>query len=215
MSYRYDDLSPGEVYHVYTRGVEQRNIFLDELDRKRFVSLLTHCLPQGPSRSYSLSVRSRSKARLTAEGTGIVDLYCYCLMTNHIHLLIRENVDGGTALYMRRLLTSYASYFNRKRRRSGSLFLHPFKAVLVDGDDQLLHVSRYIHLNPYTAHLTDNIFSYPWSSLRAFIDPKPSQQLCHTSLLTEMIGPGRYRAFVADHADFARSLAGIQHLLFD
>lgn len=215
MPYRYDYLTPGEVYHVYTRGVEKRDIFLDELDRKRFLSLLIHCLPQGPIRSYSLSARSRNKARLPVEGTGLVDLYCYCLMTNHVHLLIRENVNGGTSLFMRRLLTSYACYFNIKRHRSGSLFLHPFKAVLVDGDEQLLHVSRYIHLNPYTAHLTDDIFKYPWSSLLNFIDPKPSQQICHTSLLTKMMGPDEYRSFVADHADYARSLAGIQHLLVD
>ena len=215
MGYRYDSLAPGEIYHVYTRGVEQRDLFLADSDRQRFLALLLHCLPQGPIQSYSLAQRSGVAARLPAAGNGLVDLLCYCLMTNHVHLLIRENVAGGTSLYMRRLLTSYACYFNRKRERSGSLFLHPFKATLVDEDEQFLHLSRYIHLNPYVAHIIEDPFDYQWSSLRNYTGPWLSLISCHDTLLSDLMKPREYRAFVTDEADYARSLADIQHLVID
>ncbi len=214
MGYRYDDLAPGEVYHVFTRGVEKRKIFLDVLDRQRFLSLLTHCLPQGPNRSFSINKRYKQQNRLTAEGEGLVDLLCYCLMGNHIHLLIRENIEGGTSLYMRRLLTSYSCYFNVRRGRSGSLFIHPFKAVLVGQDEQLLHVGRYIHLNPYVARVVENVYDYAWSSLKEYT-VGGSDRTCHKSLVRSIMPARQYRSFIEDEADYARSIADVEHLLVD
>lgn len=215
MGYRYDDLAPGEIYHLYTRGVEQRNLFLDNNDYQRFTALLLHCLPKEKITSYSMNERAGRTPYLTKEGAGLVDLLCYCLMTNHVHLLIRENVEGGTSLYMRRVLTSYACYFNRQQRRSGSLFVHPFKAVLINGDDQLMHVSRYIHLNPFVAHLSKNIFSYRWSSLQDYVEPRASKATCHQSVIKAIMAPNTYKEFVQKEADYAQSLADLKHLLVD
>lgn len=214
MGYRYDDLAPGEVYHVFSRGVEKRKIFLDVYDRRRFLSLLIHCLPQGPSCSFSINKRHKQQNKLTAEGGGLVDLFCYCLMDNHIHLLIRENITGGTSLYMRRLLTSYSQYFNIRRNRSGSLFIHPFRAVLVDQDEQLLHVSRYIHLNPYVARVVRSVHDYEWSSLGEYTS-RSSRRICHKNLIGGIMPPRQYRLFVEDEADYARSVADVEHLLVD
>ncbi|MFH1353734.1 MAG: transposase [bacterium] len=214
MSYRYYNLAPGEVYHICTRGVEQRDIFRDDRDRQRFMKLLVHYLPQDIVRSFSMAQKYKQESERTKEGTGLVDLFCYCLMPNHIHLLIRENITNGTSQYMHKLLTSYAKYFNMSEERSGSLFVNPFRAILVDGDNQLLHVSRYIHLNPYVAHITNNPLKYNWYSLPEYLDKQPATT-CHTSLLHNIMKPEEYKKFITDEADYARSLTDIKHLLVD
>ncbi len=214
MGYRYDDLAPGEIYHVYTRGIERRNVFLDRADRERFSDLLVHCLPRNQLRSYSIARRLKIKQEITKDGAGLIDLLSYCLMSNHIHLLIKENFDGGTSLYMHRLLTSYARYFNVRQDRSGSLFVNPFKAVLISGDDQLLHVSRYIHLNPFMARIVGDPLVYRWSSLKEYVEEQP-KFLCHYSLIKEMVPPQDYRDFIYDEAGYVRSLVETEHLLID
>lgn len=216
MGYRYDDLAPGEVYHVFSRGVEKRDIFLDAADRERFCKLLVHCMPAGVIQSFSLAARRSVRSLRTNNGEGLVDLLCYCLMDNHFHLLVHENVEGGVSLYMQRLLTSYSKYFNTRYDRSGSLFIHPFKAVLVEQDEQLLHVSRYIHLNPYVAHMVDDPFGYRWSSLDEYMtEPRQERAVCHRQLIKDMVPKDQHKTFIADEADYARSLADIQHQLID
>ncbi|MEK7499480.1 MAG: transposase, partial [Patescibacteria group bacterium] len=187
MAYRIDEFAPGEIYHIFNRGVEKRSIFLDNSDRLRFIELLTYSLAKENIQSYSTAKRLRRKIEPTEEGDGLVDLLCYCLMKNHFHLLIRENVEGGITAYMKRLLIGYSKYFNTKQQRSGSLFIHPFKAVVIDGDDQLLHVSRYIHLNPYVAHITDTVSNYRWSSYGEYTE-KNSPKICHQELLLSFMG---------------------------
>ena len=123
MAYRIDEFAPGEIYHIFNRGVEKRSIFLDNSDRLRFIELLTYSLAKENIQSYSTAKRLRRKIEPTEEGDGLVDLLCYCLMKNHFHLLIRENVEGGITAYMKRLLIGYSKYFNTKQQRSGSLFI--------------------------------------------------------------------------------------------
>lgn len=214
MAYRYDDLAPGEVYHVFTRGVDKQNIFRDDVDRKRWLGLLVHCLPVGVIQSYSLALRSKNEQKITESGVGLIDLMAYCLMNNHVHLLLKENHENGTSLYMQRLLNSYAKYFNVRHKRSGPLFTGRFKAVLVDEDDQLLHVSRYIHLNPYVAHMVKDPLGYQWSSLTDYVTEK-SKPTCHTGLISELMDPAEYQKFVTDEADYAQANHDAEHLLFD
>lgn len=216
MAYRYDDFAPGEVYHLCTRGIDHKTILRDKADHERFLALLLHCLPQGTIRSYSIAKRRKDDIRLTLAGEGLIDLLGYCLMSNHVHLLIKENTEGGTSLYMQRLLNSYAKYFNIRYTRSGPLFTGRFKAVLVDDDDQLLHVSRYIHLNPYVAHMVEDIFSYCWSSLEDYVSKsKKNEFSCHTDLISKMMNQEDYRLFVSDEADYARTVEDSKHLLLD
>ncbi|MDP3997516.1 MAG: transposase, partial [bacterium] len=214
MAYRYDDLAPGEVYHICTRAVDRQSIFLDKADHERILALLIHCFPQGVIQSYSIARRLKEDIELSQSGKGLVDLLVYCVMSNHLHLLVKENTEGGTSLYMQRLLNSYAKYFNLRYKRSGPLFTGRFKAVLVDGDEQLLHVSRYIHLNPYVAHMIDAPLAYPWSSLNEYIGLAKANT-CHTKLIAGIMNEPEYKAFVTDEADYARALADTKHLLLD
>lgn len=214
MSYRYDEFSPGEVFHICSRGVASRDIFRHNKDRDRFRKLMLHCLSKDKIKSFSIALKFKQEFKRTAEEEGLVNILSYCLMTNHIHLLVKENAEGGISKYMQRLLNSYAKYFNMSQKRTGSLFINPFRAILVDGDEQLLHVSRYIHLNPYVAHVINGVFNYPWSSLDEYINGK-KKAVCHAKLIHSLLNFSDYKEFVSDEADYARSIAETKHLLID
>lgn len=136
---------PGAFYHAMSRGNERRDIFFDDEDRNKFLSILGDAC-----RQWRLKI------------------HAYALMTNHYHLFI-EAVEGRLSLPMRHLNGVYTQYFNRRHRRVGHLFQGRFKAILVEKDAYLLTLSRYIHQNPVAAKLARRCQDYPWSSCRFFL----------------------------------------------
>ena len=133
-----------EYFHIYSRGVDKRKIFLDDRDRRRFVRLLYLCNNDKPI-VYKL-VKDKPLREIHI-GERLVAIGAYCLMPNHFHLLIREVNDGGIVKFMRKLLTAYSSYFNKKYSRTGALFSSEFKAQHLNTDEYLKYVFSYIHLN--------------------------------------------------------------------
>ena len=139
----------GEYYHIYNRGVEKRDLFIVHKDYERFLYLLFACNDAAPllnSQFYyrglaSIDNNKRQRDLLT-------DIFCFCLMPNHFHLLLQERVENGISTFMQKLGTAYTMYFNAKRERSGVLFQGTFKAVHIDQESYLRHLIRYIHLNP-------------------------------------------------------------------
>ena len=164
--------------------------------------------------SYSIDIKAGYIPTLPPSGKGLVDMLCYILMSNHVHLLIRQNIDGGISLYMQRLLKSYAKYFNMTQGRSGGLFVSPFKSVLIINDEQLLHVSRYIHINAFVAHMVEILADYRWSSLNEYVSEAKFND-CHTDLLHSLMSYEQYKEFVYDQADYFRSIADYQHLMLE
>lgn len=138
------DFSTEEYYHIYNRGNEKRDIFLDSGDRKRFKEILYLCNSGIPVRVSNIKEDRYSFDR----GDSIIDIGAYCLMPNHFHLLIREKDEGGVSKFMSKLATSYSMYFNTKYERTGTLFEGPFKAIHVNEDNYLKYLFAYIHLNP-------------------------------------------------------------------
>jgi len=134
-------------YHVYNRGVEKRLIFLDEQDCKVFLRYIKLYLsPLDELKNLDIDGINRFiRQNLSQE----VDLLCFALMPNHFHLLIKQHTKDGLVKFMRRLITSYVMYFNKKYIRVGSLFQNKYKACLIENDDYLLHISRYIHRNAW------------------------------------------------------------------
>lgn len=145
MGSRNFDFSIGEFYHVYNRGTDKRIIFNDQYDKQRFVHLLYLCNSQRNIVFRDILVEEVYQQELDG---AIVDIGAYCLMPNHFHLLIHEKVEGGISLFMLKLLTAYATYFNKKYERTGSLFEGKFKATHADSDEYLKYLFSYIHLNP-------------------------------------------------------------------
>lgn len=152
--------SPNSYYHLYNRGVEQRSIFLDAQDYAVFLSYLkTYLLPknvislQKIITSENASPKEKDNALKMLKLKNYcedIELLCYALLPNHFHLLIKNNADCMDA-FMNSLGTRYAMFFNRKYKRKGVLFQDVYKGVMVESDMQLLHLSRYIHLNPIKA----------------------------------------------------------------
>lgn len=160
--------SKGSCYHIYNRGVEKRTIFKDKQDYAVFLGYLKEYLspPQDKEKlikQFTLKGESfKGLPRQPKNYSNEIDLLAYCLMPNHFHLLIKQNSDRAIENFMRSLLTRYSVYFNKRYDRVGSLFQGPYKAVLVNEESYLLHLSRYIHLNPseYSKNLVDNYSSY-------------------------------------------------------
>ena len=146
MSTRTLDFSVDEYYHVYNRGTDKRDIFLDDADRNRFIKLLFIANGTNPFvfRDFPIGVPYVEIDR----GELITSIGAYCLMSNHFHILLKETSEDGISKFIGKLLTSYSSYFNKKYKRTGSLFEGTFKATHVDSDEYLKYLLSYIHLNP-------------------------------------------------------------------
>lgn len=145
---------PNGYYHLYNRGVEKRTIFIDQQDYAVFLSYLRNYLdPTLGSDPKSLADK--------------MQLIAFCLMPNHFHLLVKQNTIDGITKLMRSMCTKYVMYFNKKYNRVGTLFQGKYKGVLVDNDTYLLHLSRYIHLNP---SLGSDPKNYQYSSYRIFLE---------------------------------------------
>ena len=135
----------GEYYHVYNRGVEKRDIFMDRSDRVRFHRML-HI--SNSTRPVVYKLIQRLPLDKIEVDDKIVAIGAYVLMNNHFHLLVKEISEGGVSTFMEKLTTSYSKYFNLKNKRVGPLFQGRFKAEHVDSDEYLKYLYAYIHLNP-------------------------------------------------------------------
>lgn len=132
--------APQSYYHIYSRGVAKQPIFNEEEDYAVFVSLFKRYLSQENKKNISRHLYPTYKSRL--------DLLSYCLMPNHLHLLVYQKDEKAITEFMRALLTSYSMYFNKTNRRVGPVFQSRYKARLIEDQTYLEHISRYIHLNP-------------------------------------------------------------------
>ncbi|MEK7575611.1 MAG: transposase [Patescibacteria group bacterium] len=133
-------------YHIFNRGTDKRDIFLDHNDISRFFQSMNEFNVIDPIGSiYQNSFNLlRSKA---SKDKKLVNFVCYCLNPNHYHFILEQVVDSGIEKFMQRLGTGYTKFFNHKHKRSGTLFQGKFKAVLIDSNEFLLHVSAYVNLN--------------------------------------------------------------------
>jgi REP element-mobilizing transposase RayT len=167
----------GAFYHVTTRGNERKKIFLSHADYEKFLTYLTEGIYK----------------------YGII-LHAYILMPNHYHLIV-ETPKANLSLLMHRLNSAYTTYFNIKRHRTGHLFQGRYKAILIDVDNYLLELSRYIHLNPVRAGVTAKAEGYLYSSYRKFI-LLDEETIVYRGLIWDMISKDRksapqgYREFV-------------------
>ena len=171
---------PDAYYHLYNRGVEKRTIFLDDRDRAVFISYLkTYLLPKGtdalqailanPESSYKEKGRALKLLRLN-NFADTLTLLAYCLMPNHFHFLVKQTEATTIDQFMNSFGVRYSMYFNRKYRRVGGLFQGVYKAVRVTSDEQLLHLSRYIHSNPIALALQDHLLhGYSYSSYPQYL----------------------------------------------
>ena len=156
MALRKTALVSGEIYHIYNRGVDKRDIFMDDEDRMRFI----HDLYEFNDRNPALNLNDRLKrSKTNNREVGLpeiqrnprellVEILAFCMMDNHFHLMIRSVSENGVTEFMRKLGTGYTNYFNKKYERTGALFQGKFKSVHLEKDSHLMYLPIYIHFNP-------------------------------------------------------------------
>jgi len=185
-------LITGEIYHIFNRGVEKREIFSRDIDYLRLLVVLAlvnnetagHLHLERIFKDGQHSELSKMFAKKINEDERLVEILAWCLMPNHFHLLLRQIKDDGISILMHRAQNSHSHYFNKVYKRTGALFGGPFKAVHVADDVQYTHASRYIHINPlelfdplwkergYTkdkAGAEKFLREYKWSSLPEYL----------------------------------------------
>ncbi|MFB0505502.1 MAG: transposase [Thermodesulfobacteriota bacterium] len=180
---------PGALHHIMVRGINRYAIFKDDQDKVRFLDRLSQDISEGHC-----------------------FIYAWVLMDNHIHLLFRSGKQGISAV-MRRLLTWYAQYYNRRHRRSGHLFENRYKSILCDEEAYLLVLVRYIHLNPIRANIITTIKAldhYPWSGHSVIMGNNNQQWMDTDHVLSYFSTKTRaarnaYRRFVEEGMSMGRS----------
>lgn len=147
-----------------------------------------------------------------------VEIVAYCLMPNHFHFMLEQVKNEGITNFIRRLNNSYSHFFNVKYKRSGPLLEGRFKAVHIESDEQLLHLNRYIHLNPYSSFIVKDlksILGYKFSSLPEYLG-KTKDEICQKKIVLDQFSSvGQYKKSVFDQADYQRSLEIIKHQTID
>ncbi len=202
----------GSFYHIFNRSIYHQPILEKERDIITFLRLMEYYSQTKPPVRFSY-YRNNSNKYLIDLSNRLVTVISYCLMPTHFHLTLKQEKENGIQIYLRKMLNSYSHYFNKKYRYSGTLFEGTFKAVEVKTDEQLIHLSRYHHLNPVTSHIVNHPKDYKYSSYMVYMGEKskivdPSYVLSHFSSVKA------YEKFVLDRKEYQRELEMIKHLLF-
>lgn len=172
-------------YHIYNRGVDSRIIYNEEPDYVRFIHDLYEFNDEKAAPHYNWLNKKKGILNINKNNPRklLVNIHCFCLMNNHFHLILEQITDNGITKFMRKMGTGYTMYFNEKYERSGALFQGKFKSILIDNDEYMMHLSRYIHLNPVdtidsswrehgikdTQYSLDFLNKYRWSSFMDYI----------------------------------------------
>lgn len=212
----------GEYYHVFNRGVEKRPTFITKYEFLRAQdSLYFYRFGDLHIRYSKYLALSKEKKAEFLKGLNDDDLQvaivAYCLMGNHFHLLLKQLKENGIVKFMAKFTNSYTKYFNTKHERVGPLFQGVFKAVHVSYDEQLLHLSRYIHLNPILGFIVEikELASYQWSSYLEYLGLVNTNMTNKNEILKFFKNPANYEKFVLDQADYMMKNKMIDHLRID
>lgn len=200
-------ISVGEYYHIYNRGNNKQDIFLDEKDWVRFLFLVLYfqspVIFRNSGRHISHFVQYRvfnisNKTECEIIKNRTAELTVFAIMPNHFHLIVHEFIEGGISKYMQRVQESYTKYFNAKYDKSGHLFQGPFQVVHIKNNEQLLHLSAYIHRNPRELKQWKNKeHQFPWSSCQDCITENRWGEFLKHQIITEQFSnPKQYRNFM-------------------
>ena len=197
-----------ELYHVLSRGVDKRKIFLDDRDRYRFIHDLFELNNQNRSNTNSYIFEQHPSCDIASRKIKkeprklLVDILAFCLMPNHYHLLISPRVKNGMPQFMKKVNMAYAKYFNIKNERVGTLFQSRYKSILIKDQAHFIHIPYYIHCNPLDLFAPEwrerrmrnpraaieFLESYRWSSHPDYLGEKNFPSVTRRNFLLEVSG---------------------------
>jgi putative transposase len=206
----------GEIYHVFNKSIAGYRIFNFDNNKLRFLQTLDYY--NTLDRSYKLSIAlKRNKYKFislfNSNKNAVIKFISYVIMPNHYHLQIKVLKENCLSKYLNNIGSSYTKYFNIKNKRKGPLWQSPYKIIRVQNSEQVLHLSRYIHLNPTTSKLVRKPENWKFSSYKEYLN--------NTSLLkkvlTEIVinNSMKYKAFVETRMDYQIKLKRLKKILLE
>ena len=206
----------GNLYHILTKSIAGYQIFRFDTDYERMLEMMQYYTYEDVSVKFSYYHKFKDNKRSKnivdfSNSDKLIDIIAYCLMPTHIHFLLTPLKENGVSVYMKNLLNSYTRYFNTRNNRKGPLWQGRFKSVLVENDEQLIHLTRYIHLNPTSSGISDRPEDWQYSSYKEFIN-KSDKQLCNFQNYIDMISES-YKKFVESRKEYQKELSIIKHLI--
>ena len=219
-----DKLADGEGYHVFNRSIADFKIFRDNNDFLRMKNTIQYYQVTNMPLSISQFMRSESVKKhgfnkqfikYSQDKKNRIQIIAYCIMPTHLHLILIQSKEDEISKFMQNILNSYSRYFNTKYKRKGPLWETRFKTVEIESDEQLLHLTRYIHLNPVTAYLCGKPEEWAMSSYSEYISKiDRNSRICKYNNVLEIL-PATYKRFVEDRIAYQRELAKIIKLIND
>lgn len=220
MPTRIDPLVEEGIYHIFNKSIDSKTIFKDELNVRMFLNLIEYYVSSRTPISYSkLKLIEPSIRENIIQKTKIVkyfnvEIFAYCTMPTHYHFLLRYKRQQGITRFIANITNAFTRYFNIKNERKGPIFLPVFKSTRIISHAQLMHVMRYIHLNPYSSSLVKNLIElsiYPWSSLPFYIfENKPPSFLNTSYILRNFKDKETLKKFIFDQAGYQKNLEFIK-----
>lgn len=204
----------GEIYHIFNRSVATIPIFKGLRENDLFLETMKFYLQKKPPTRFSIYRKSRPSFPVDLSQK-LVTILAYCLMPNHFHFILRQEQDDGIKRFIQRISSSFAHYFNIKNKRKGHVFADKFKAIRIETEEQLLHLSRYIHLNPVTSYITDKPEDYPYSSYKIYLGQEDSEIVNPSIVLNYFPSREEYKEFVLSQKNYQRTLGSIKHLMLE
>jgi putative transposase len=212
-------LVKGQVYYIYNKSIARFTIFKSPKDYKRMVDILGYYRAKNPPVKFSRFLQNKTQGSqekhlpTVQEENKIVKIVAFCIMPTHIHLILQQIEENGISTYIRKVLDSYSKFFNIKYNRNGPLWVKRFSNAFLKKNEQILHLTRYIHLNPTTDYLVKKPEDWKFSSYGEYIKEK-AEKICEFKDLLD-INPSEYKLFVEQRINFQRESSQIKHLLLD
>ena len=186
----------GYFYHIFNRGVDKRSVVLSVEDTERFLKSIQEFNCTHPIGSIFENSFLENKPHENTKP--LVNIICYCINPNHYHMLVEQLIDNGIEKLMHRISTGYTKYFNQKYHRTGSLFQGPYKAVEIDTNEYLLHVSSYINLNQLVHKLKNKNVRLSKSSWDEYIKNKKNLFCKKNIILKQFDSKKNYEKFALE-----------------
>ena len=217
-------LAENEIYHVVNRGLDRRPVFLNHWDFIRawrtldFYRFKKSDLNLAKVLVLAKKAKENFLADLHKDNNKLIEVLSYCFMPNHFHFLLKQKQENGISTFLSNFTNSYTRYFNTRCKRRGRLFEGVFKAVRIETEEQLVHASRYIHLNPVVSSVVKEyeLDNYRWSSLPEYLGKQKELEICDKEvILNNFSSEQDYQTFVHDQIEYGRELESIKHLLLE
>jgi putative transposase len=205
------------IYHIFSKSIANFKVFRTKKEFIRIKDMLIYykreLLPLRFSVFQNIKDKEEFYKRHFTNTKQIVEIVAYCFMPSHLHLILKQLTKNGISIFMNRLLNSYSRYFNMRSKRKGPLWESRFQNVIIETDEQLLHLTRYIHLNPVTAYLVDRPQDWEFSSYKEYLGIS-ADKICNFSQFLD-VRPKVYEKFVNSRIDYQRELAELKKLFLE